>query len=274
MYDFTCAGFFSGSDCPAVQFFTSNAINSITPSTPLELIGFTGMNNNNEIIIESAAFDVSSDNYESFDQAFDPSKLGEKLVQENARKGTVREYQLYASRHLLLNFTGKKKAAGKKFRVNLAYVSAEPAHIKVIQWNWLYGVLVSAALLGLFIFLGIEEVFNLEYCLIGAAITSTTSAISTLIFIYLMRDEYIFRSRFGNIELFLMDNGKPNQKEFDEFFTRLRDAIKHVQLKQSVADGLVEELKMCRRLKDEGIIDEARYTLARTAIFKHKQYQA
>lgn len=232
------------------------------------------MNDNNEIIIEGAAFDVSSENYESFDQAFDPSKLAEKLVQENARKGTVRVYQLYASRHLLLNFTGKKKAAAKKFRVNLAYVSAEPEHIKVIKWNWLYGALVSAALLGLFIFLGIEEVLNLEYCLIGGAITLTTSAICTLIFIYLMRDEFIFKSQFGNVGLFIMDNRKPNQKEFDEFFTKLQDTIKHAQSKLSVAERLVEELKMCRRLKDEGIIDEARYTLARTAIFKHKQYQS
>lgn len=232
------------------------------------------MNDNNEIIIESAAFDVSSDNYESFDQAFDPSKLGEKLVQENARKGTFREYQLYASRHLLLNFTEKKKAAAKKFRVNLAYVSAEPEHIKIIKWNWLYGTLVSAALLGLFIFLGIKEVLNLEYCLIGAAITLTTAAICALMFVYLMRDEFLFKSQFGNIGLFLMDNRKPNQKEFDEFFAKLKGAIKHAQSSLSVAERLVEELKMCRRLKDEGIIDEVRYTLARTAIFKHKQYQA
>lgn len=232
------------------------------------------MNDNNEIIIESAAFDVSSDNYESFDQAFDPSKLGEKLVQENTRKGTVREYQFYASRHLLLNFTEKKKAAAKKFRVNLAYISAEPEHNKVIKWNWLYGALVSAALLGLFIYLGIEELLKLEYCLIGAAITLTASVICALMFAYLMRDEFIFKSQFGDIGLFLMDNKKPNQKEFDEFFTRLQAAINHAQSKLSVAESLVEELKMCRRLKDEGIIDEARYTRARTAIFKHKQYQA
>lgn len=257
-----------------LSFFASNAINSLTLSTSFELIGFTGMNDNNEIIIGSAAFDVSSGNYESFDQAFDPSKLGEKLVQENARKGTVREYQLYASRHLLLKFAEKKKAATKKFRVNLAYISAEPEHIKVIKWNWLYGALISAALLGLFIFLGIEEVINLEYCLIGGAITLTAAVICTLMFIQLMRDELIFKSEFGNIGLFFMDNRKPNQKEFDEFFTKLQDAIKNAQSKLSVAERLVDELKMCRRLKDEGIIDEARYTLARTAIFKHKQYQS
>lgn len=232
------------------------------------------MRDNNEIIIESSAFDVSADNYEEFDQELDPSKLGEKLVQENARKATLREYQLYASRYLLLNFREGKKAAAKKFRVNLTYVSSEPEHIKVIKWNWLYGTLAAMVLMGLLIFLAIKELLSLEYSLLGGAITLTAAVICALMFVYLMRDEYIFKSQFGNIRLFVMDNMKPNQKDFDRFFIMLQRAIDNSQAKASVAARLVDELKMCRRLKDEGIITEQAYTDARTAIFKHKQYKA
>ena len=232
------------------------------------------MQDNNEIIIQSAAFDVSSDNYEEFDQEIDPAKLGDKLVQENSRKGTVREYQIYASRYLLLNFKQGKKTAAKKYHVNLTYVSSEPEHIKVIKWNWLYGALAATALMGLFIFLAIKELLSLEYSLLGGSVTLTAAVICSLIFIYLMRDEYIFKSQFGNIRLFLMDNKKPNQKDFDQFFIVLQQAIDKSQAKMPVADRLVNELKMCRRLKDEGIITEEMYTAARTAIFKHKQYKA
>ena len=232
------------------------------------------MQNNNEIIIEGGAPDVSPDNYEEFDHELDPSKMAEKLVQENSLKATVREYQLYASKHLLLNFIESKKAAPKKFRVNLTYISSEPEHNKIINWNWLYGVLAATALLCLFIFLAVKEIISLEYGLLGGAITLTSAAICSLVFVYLMRNEYIFNSQFGNIELFLIDNNKPNQKEFNQFLIVLQHTIDKSKLNISVADRLVGELKMCRRLKDEGIIDDEVYTAARTAIFKHKQYQA
>ncbi|MCW8923196.1 MAG: hypothetical protein OQK69_06150 [Gammaproteobacteria bacterium] len=232
------------------------------------------MHDDNEIIIENAALDVSSDNYEEFDQELDSSKFEEKLVQENALKGILREYQIYASKYLLLNFREGKKAPEKKFRINLAYISSEPEHNKIIKWNWLYGALATTALFCLFIFLAVKDIVDLKYCLIGGAITLIAAVICSLIFVYLMRDEYIFKSQFGGIKLFLMDNIKPNQKDFDQFFIVLQRAIDKAQSSSSIANRLVDELKMCRRLKDEGIIDNEAYIAARTAIFKHKQYKA
>lgn len=88
-----------------------------------------------------------------------------------------------------------------------------------------------------------------------------------------MRDEYIFKSYFGGAKLFLIENKKPTQQEFDNFFINLQQAIDRAQANIPVADRLVDELKMCRRLKDEGIIDEQAYTDARTIIFKHEQYK-
>ena len=232
------------------------------------------MQDEDEIVIENSVAEALPDNYEEFDHELDPAKFGDKLVQENTLKGTVREYQIYASKYLLLSFIEGKKAAEKKFRINLTYISPEPEHKKVIVWNWLYGALAAAVLFGLFILFAVKEVINLEYCLLGGAISLTIAAICTLIFIYLMRDEYIFKSQFGNIDLFLIDNGKPNQKDFDQFFIVLQQIMDKSQSEMSVANRLVDELKMCRRLKDEMIIDEPAYTAARTAIFKNKQYQS
>jgi len=232
------------------------------------------MQDENEVIIAGTALDVHADNYEEFDQDIDPDKLGNKLIQTNTLKGTVREYQLYAARHLLLNFVEKKKAKEKKFRIDLAWLSSEPEHKKIIVWKWLYGTLAAGALTGLFIFLSITQAIKLKYCIIACILTLTTALICYLIFLYLMRDEYIFKSYFGNAKLFLIENKRPDQQKFDGYFINLQQTIEVTQTNIPVADRLLGELKMCRRLKDEGIIDDKSYTDARTAIFKHEQYKA
>jgi len=227
-----------------------------------------------EVIISGTAFEVSTDNYDEFDHEIDPAKLGKKLRQENPLKGTVREYQFYAEKYLLLSFIEKKNAKEKFFRVNLACLSSTPERSRVIKWNWLYAASAAGALSGLCLFLAITQVVRLEYCAVTGSITLTAALIFALIFIYLMRDEFIFRGRFGNAKLFLIENKKPEQQAFDDFFISLQQTIDKAQSNQSVTEKLVDELKMCRRLRDEDIIDDATYTIARTAIFEHQQYKA
>ena len=232
------------------------------------------MQNNEEVMIDATAIDVhDADNYEEFDQEIKREKLGEKLIQSNPRKGSIRQYQLYASRHLLLNFVEKKKASEKKFRVDLAWLSSEPEHNKIIIWKWLYRALAAGAFAGLFLFLTLTDIIKIEYGIIAVTISLTTALILSLIFVYLMRDEYIFKSYYGNARLFLIENHKPTQQEFDSYFINLQQTIDKSQSNISVADRLLGELKMCRRLKDEGIIDDETYTAVRTIIFKHDQYK-
>ncbi|MDH5711479.1 MAG: hypothetical protein OEZ15_07455 [Gammaproteobacteria bacterium] len=232
------------------------------------------MQDNNEIIIENFVAGISADNYDDFDQELDPAKLGQKLVQNNPLRGSVGEYQIYADRHMLLNLVKSKKARPKKYRVSLSYLLAEPEHYKMIAWKWLYACLSLLALTALFVTLVIKDMMPLAYGVTAAAVTFTAAVICALIFVYLMRDEYIFKGEFGGIELFRLENKKPNQKVCDEFLIVLQNAIDKSKANISVANRLVNELKMCRRLKDENIIDEDAYTAARTAIFRHKQYKA
>ncbi len=230
------------------------------------------MEDEEEVIIVSAAFDVPTDNYEEFDQEIDPAKLGEKLLQSNALKGTTREYQLYADKHLLLDFTEKKNQ--KKIRINLAWLTSEAEHHKVIVWKWLFAALAAGLVAAIFLYLALAETINVEYSIIGGTISLTATIILTLIFVYYMRNEFIFKSRYGNAKLFLIENKKPTQQSFDHFFIHLQQRIDKAQTHMSVSERLVGELKMCRRLRDEGVIDDEAYTIARTAIFKHKQYKS
>ncbi len=226
-----------------------------------------------EVIISDTAFDVPVDNYEEFDQELAAGKLGQSLIQENTLKGTRREFQFYADDNLLLSLLTKKKSVAKKYRVNLAWLSSEPEHNKVIIWKWLYGAIASCLLMALSIFLTLNNIVDFLYGAVATTVLITAMLISTLLFFYHMRDEYIFKSRFGDIMLFSIENKKPKQSAFDYFFVNLQQLIDKSQRKLSVTERLVGELKMCRRLRDEGIINDETYTTARTAIFKHEQYK-
>ena len=227
----------------------------------------------NEVIFTSAAFDVPVDNYEEFDQVIDSEKLGKKLVQTNVLKGTEREYQRYGSKYLLLNIKEKKNSAAQKFRVNLAWLASNTEHHKVIAWKWLSYALAAATVASLCLYIGISETIKLEYSIVSGTITLTAALIFALLFIYHSHDEYVFKSRYGNARLFLIENKKPSQQEFDNFHLDILTAIDKAQTHMSVSDRLVGELKMCRRLRDEGIIDDTSYTIARAEIFKHEQYK-
>jgi hypothetical protein len=227
-----------------------------------------------EVIIYDIFYDVPSDNYEEFDQQLDETKFGDKLVQKNVLKGTVREFQFYADDYLLVNCATNKNTAAKKFRVNLAWLSAEPEHHKIIVWKWLYAAFCSGIVAALCIFFTFNENIDITYGAVAATISVSATLIFALIFIYHMRDEYIFKSCFGATKLFLVENKQPEQSSFDQFFINLQQAIDKSQRKLSITERLVGELKMCRRLRDEGIIDDAAYTASRSIIFKHEQYKA
>jgi hypothetical protein len=226
-----------------------------------------------EVIIASDALDVPADNYEEFDLEIDSNRLGDKLIQENSFRGTHRQFQFYAKNYLFLSIFESKKSSEKNYRVNLPLLSSEPIHNKVIVWKWLLFTLLTALLTGCSIFLAIEKIINPDYCLMAGIITSSLTFIFFLAFIYYMRDEYIFESYFGKARLFLIENKKPTQQTFDDFFINLQQTIDTTQSMFSISDRLVAELKMCRRLRDEGIISDIIYTRVRTTIFEHQQYK-
>ena len=152
------------------------------------------MHSGEELVIHGTAFDVPSNNYEDFNQELDQNKLGAKLIQKNPLKGSLREYQYYDSRFLVLNFVDRKHAKAKNFRVNLACLKATPEHYRVFVWKWLYGAIAAGILAILSVYLTTLQSVRPEYGLAAASITLSTSLICLLTFIYQKRDEYIFRT--------------------------------------------------------------------------------
>jgi len=231
-----------------------------------------GASVNEEVVISSAGLDLSADNYEEFDAELDPARFGDRLSQGNVLRGSVNDLQIYDTQHLLVSSRDNKHAEQKDYRLNLAWCDAEPQRQRIVAWKWLY---LSLGFLSLFLLdlgLAISEIIDDTLALYAGAPLLTVAIIFLLIFVYCLRDRFIFCSRYGGTPLFLVENGKPSQSDFDRFFINLQQNIEQLQAKIPVRDQLVGELQMCRRLKDEGIIPEQAYTSARSKIFKHEEY--
>ena len=226
-----------------------------------------------QVIIESAGgFDTTSDNYEEFDQELDPAKFGKKLCNSNVMRGSYNELQLYDTTHLFVRNRAKKHSPEKSYRVNLAWCSPEPEHFRLVVWKWLYISIAFFVLLAVDIILGAREVIPMMPAIYAGIPLLTLATIFLLVFFYCQRDEFIFHSNYGDTPLFMIENRKPKQDEFDRFFVELQQDIERLQSRAAIRDKLVGELQMCRRLKDAGIITEQAYTDVRTRIFRHEQY--
>ena len=214
------------------------------------------------------------ENYDEFDIELDPAKMGPKLVQANRQKGELREFQIYGNKHLLIAVSKLDGGRARRYRVNLGYLADEPSHQKLVDWKWLIAALCFGGIAILCAAMAYLGYLAMDYAMIGGTITATLCALAALIFAYRLRDEYTFNSHVGNATLFAMENKRPTQSVFDGFFIQLQQLINQAATEEDIADRLVGELRMCRRLRDEGILDEDTYTNARTLIFRHQAYKA
>jgi hypothetical protein len=225
-----------------------------------------------DVIVVGAAYDTPSDNYEEFDEQLVPEKLGERIIQTNVMRGSYRAAQFYDGRYLLIRQRDKQKAPEKSYRINLAWCSPDPVHFRQTPWKWFYASAFIFAMIAFDIFLAYKEVISLEWAAYIGTPALTLAIIFMLVFFYYRRDEYIFTSQYGGSRLFTIDNKRPDQQRFDAFLVEIQQTIERLHRRVPVSDQLVGELKMCRRLKDEGIISEQSYTETRSRIFKHSQY--
>jgi len=226
-----------------------------------------------EVIITGTLFDVHADNYEEFDQEINPEKLGALFKQNNTLKGTTRSFQLYSKSHLIISVTKKNRKKIKSFWVNLACLSPQPEHIKIRPWKWLYLAVATMVIAGVSLYASNIGLLSTEYSYIATIICAASSSIFLLIFLYAMRDEYIFKSCFGGARLFLTENKKPDQQHYEHFHQAMQKIINNAQEQQTITERLVAEMKMCRRLRDEGILNDDTYTAVRSTIFAHDQYK-
>lgn len=79
----------------------------------------------------------------------------------------------------------------------------------------------------------------------------------------------IFYSRNAHVPIIILSAGKPSKKNFSYFIKRLEKRIKEFRNHMDVAEDkqLTGEVKMLRRLSDEGVISNHDYEKAKAKLF-------
>ncbi|MCZ6882822.1 MAG: hypothetical protein O7F15_07455, partial [Gammaproteobacteria bacterium] len=165
-----------------------------------------------------------------------------------------------------------------KYRVDLSYLDPRPSRERHIAWKWLYATL-GLAMLGALMIYGAWFANWIEpsvYYLVFLVIDISATLICLLLFMHNTYDRILFKSQYGRIKLIELLNRYPNKKTFREFVSRfilqIKQAAKAKDFNQSTF--LSQELVELRRLKGETVITDTEYEIAKTAILKHKGFQA
>ena len=80
----------------------------------------------------------------------------------------------------------------------------------------------------------------------------------------------IFYSRNANIPIIELSVGKPTKSSFYDFVNKIEQRIKKFRDHMDIAEDkqLIGEMKMLRRLSDDGIISNTLYEAAKSKLFK------
>ncbi len=203
-----------------------------------------------------------------------PERINAEFIQDQKFKGVKRSFKIFNDTQMyytLKSFGSKKNA---KRRIHLGFVDEHPLRDIRFAWKWLGTGLGTLALSILLFYIGLFTQYEHQYIVIAAVLVGTISMLSLLIFYYRTHDKLIYRSFVGGVPLFEIGNRKPGNQQFDNFMRTLNMHIQNGHAKKSMHERLIGELADLRRIRDEGMITNEQYELARNKIFKHEAYQA
>ncbi len=190
------------------------------------------------------------------------------LVQRNPGRGIYRQFAICDDECLhILEQVGRQK---RRYRVNLAFLDAEPQKQFIIARLWIY--LATAALCVTLVLTLLSPTTvgsELPIPLAPTAIVAGAfSIVFLLAFIYKSRLRLCYRTRHGELELAELLWGRPSRRRYHDFVARLSGAIRDAQrgYTGSLANALAEELREHRRLQEIGVISSAAYEAAKQRI--------
>ena len=204
-------------------------------------------------------------------------KIDFEFEQASRLRGTYRKLTIFNGNYCYQAIKNKHERK-YKYRVNLSYLDPHPIRERSIAWKWLYATL-GLALLGILLIYSAWFANWIEpsiYFLAFLVIEVSATLICLLLFMHNTYDRIIFKSQYGRIKFIELLNRYPDKKSFREFVGRFILQIKQAARKKAYSQStfLSQELVELRRLKDETVITEQEYEIAKTFILKHKGFQA
>lgn len=213
-----------------------------------------------------------------------PQKVNHEYVQRTI-KGITRSFTMYDDIYInhSLHIVNPKAFALDFFKskdkeqhhVNLTYLDPKPDRLVHMAWQWFVNGLAAIAWAFVIIYVGEYTDFFISHdaMLPAGILLGTFGIISFMIFYYKTQDKIVYKSCFGQVpvmELFHMPRNEAYNKFIDTFEASIYMAQQGSRM--SMKHRLAGELKLLRRMSENGSIAQTDYENARGEIFSHKEY--
>ncbi len=164
----------------------------------------------------------------------------------------------------------RNKKSKQAYSVDILSLKDKSKSTFSIAWKWLiwsvsFLVVMLLMLKILPAYLGEDKNLYLGMILISGLAGSILSLF--LFWKYSSKDQ-IFYSRNAHVPIIILATGKPTKKEFSLFINALEKRIKNFRQHMDIADDkqLTGEIKMLRRLSDDGVISKKHYESAKSKL--------
>ena len=191
------------------------------------------------------------------------------VLKQRDNRGFNLQIKLVDGRELQV-LTNNKKAE-KSYSIDILSLQDKSKRTLFIAWKWLMasiGWLLIMLLALKFLPLFLQENRNLYLALV-LVIGLTGSLYSFILFLIRTELQQIFYSRNGHVPIIILKVGKPSKQKFTYFINaveaRVKKFRKHMNLDEE--KQLTGEMKMLRRLSDDGIISKVNYEKAKAKLF-------
>ncbi len=156
------------------------------------------------------------------------------------------------------------------YSISLKGISTESTRHVHRPWKWLGLALALLALSALYtwstqFFSGVFA----NYWWSGLLLGISASALCLGVFLVKMEHKQVYLSPFARVPVLELLLNKPNRKTYQQFIAAFNAAVSSAQETRLGKDKrLAGELKMLRRLRDQGVLESSHYDKAKAIIFK------
>ena len=170
-----------------------------------------------------------------------------------------------------LQVLSKGKNTEQAYSIDILSLKDKSERVLSIAWKWLFAsicftLVMLLALKYLPLYLESNRDLYLSSILVIGMIGSLFCFIK---FLARTQRKQVFHSRNAHVPLIVLKVGKPSKKRFSYFIKTIEQRIKKFRKHMNLEEDkqLTGEMKMLRRLCDDGVISKANYETAKAKIF-------
>lgn len=194
-------------------------------------------------------------------------------LQQKDRFGREYEFALHEGRELAISC--KDKRVKLSYNIDLVALSPDTRRRFVWGWKWLIATIITIVLLGLLLLIVPYLVEQQSDAIRGVLFLSGLILVVSFLLLFFKHTyrQLSFYSRHAHIPLVNMFMGKPDKTRHKKFVQYLQQRINKLQehLDLDIDKQLAGEMKMLRRLTEQGAITEQQYNQAKDKLFKLHQ---